>query len=181
MGSRDLLKVKGILMWKTPALAAAALMLAAAPQFFPVRAAPQSAALPAPTIVKAVRETFAPVCRGDEVLDSRPDPKWAGQSYAGDDCHAPGLPARLNGLAASREQVVAGMAAAKRYAAEAEAFQACVSRFIAARRQSRPLTPSQLIIENHRILVSQRAALTAADQIKTAIVAFNSFGSDCPE
>jgi hypothetical protein len=104
-----------------------------------------------------------------------------GQSYAGDNCQAPVLPARLDGLKASREQVVAGMAAAKRYAAEAAAFQACVSRFIAARRESRPLTPSQVIIENHRILVSQRAVETAAGQIKTAIVAFNSYGSDCPE
>jgi hypothetical protein len=168
-------------MWKTSALAAAALMLAAAPEFFPLRAAPEPKALPAPTITKAVKGTFAPVCRGDEVLDSRPDPKWVGQSYAGDSCNAPALPARLNGATASREQVVAGMAAAKRYAAEAEAFQACVSRFIAARRESRPLTPSQVFIENHRILVSQRAVDTAAGQIKTAIVAFNSYGSDCPE
>jgi hypothetical protein len=168
-------------MWKTSALAAAVLMLAAAPEFFPLRAAPEPKTLPTPTVTKAVRDTFAPVCRGDEVLDSRPDPKWVGQSYAGDNCQAPALPARLNGLTASRQQVVAGMAAAKRYAAEAAAFQACVSRFIAARRESRPLTPSQVIIENHRILVSQRAVETAAGQIKTAIVAFNSYGSDCPE
>ena len=76
------------------------------------------------------------------------------------------------------------MAAAKRYAAAADAFQRCVSDFVAAKRaeadQGRAsLTPSQIIIENHRILVSQRSKETAAAQARVAINAFNRYGSDC--
>ena len=41
------------------------------------------------------------------------------------------------------------------------------------------LTPSQIIIENHRILVSQRAAERAQAQVRVAINAFNHYGSAC--
>jgi hypothetical protein len=96
------------------------------------------------------------------------------------------LPAALDGTAATREQVVVAMAQAKRYAAVANEFQRCVSDFVAAKRTQAaqggaPLTPSQIIIENHRILVSQRAVQTAAAQARVAINAFNSYGSDCPD
>ena len=164
-------------MWIKIALAAGALGIAAAPQFFPaVYATPEAA----PVVSQPVSQTFKPVCRGDEVLDSRPDPAWVRASYARDNCVAPGLPSLLDGTAASREQVVAAMAAAKRYAAAAGAFQKCVSDFVVAKRTA-ALTPSQVIIENHRILVSQRAAQTAAAQVRVAINQFNSFGSDCSD
>ena len=164
-------------MWIKIALTAGALGIAAAPQFFPaVQATPEAA----PVISQPAPQTFRPVCRGDEVLDSRPDPAWVRASYARDNCVAPGLPSLLDGTSASREQVVAAMAAAKRYAAAAGAFQKCVSDFVAAKRTA-ALTPSQVIIENHRILVSQRAAQTAAAQVRVAINQFNSFGSDCSD
>jgi len=165
-------------MWIKIAVTAGALALAAAPQF--LRATPE----PSPVVSKPAPRTFRPVCRGDEVLDSRPDPAWVGASFAKDNCRAPSLPPLLDGASASREQVVAAMAAAKRYAAAAGAFQKCVSDFVAARRSAQggaALTPSQIIIENHRILVSQRAAETAAAQVRVAINDFNSYGSDCPD
>jgi hypothetical protein len=120
------------------------------------------------------------------VLDSRPDPAWVSQSFNKDNCRAPQLPAGLDGTAATREQVVVAMAQAKRYAVVANEFQRCVSDFVAAKRTQAaqggaPLTPSQIIIENHRILVSQRAVQTAAAQARVAINAFNSYGSDCPD
>ena len=92
----------------------------------------------------------------------------------------------LDGTAASREQVVAAMGEAKRYAVAANEFQRCVSDYVAAKKTEAtkggaPLTPSQIIIENHRILVSQRAVQTAAAQARVAINAFNSYGSDCPD
>lgn len=170
-------------MWIKLALAAGALGIAAAPQFFPaVRAAPE----PLPVMSKPAPRTFKPVCRGDEVLDSRPDPAWVRASFAKDDCRAPGPPPALDGSAATRDQVMAAMAAAKRYAGASVAFQKCVSDFVAAKRTASahgnaPLTPSQIIIENHRILVSQRSAETAAAQVRVAINAFNSYGSDCPD
>ena len=170
-------------MWIKIGLAVGVLAVAAAPEFFPVvNAAPE----PAPLISKPAPRTFKPVCRGDEVLDSRPDPAWVSQSFNKDNCRAPQLPAGLDGTAATREQVVVAMAQAKRYAVVANEFQRCVSDFVAAKRTQAaqggaPLTPSQIIIENHRILVSQRAVQTAAAQARVAITAFNSYGSDCPD
>jgi hypothetical protein len=170
-------------MWIKIGLAVGVLAVAAAPEFFPVvNAAPE----PAPVISKPAPKTFKPVCRGDEVLDSRPDPAWVSQSFNKDNCRAPLLPAALDGTAITREQVVAAMGEAKRYAAAADEFQRCVSDFVAAKRTQTaqggaPLTPSQIIIENHRILVSQRAVQTAAAQVRVAINAFNAYGSDCSD
>src|SRR3954470_18641896 len=67
---------------------------------------------------------FAAICKTGEVVDSRPDPAWVGQSFARDNCTAPQMPAPVNGLVASREQIVAGMAATKRYAALSDAISA---------------------------------------------------------
>jgi hypothetical protein len=170
-------------MWIKIGLAAGVLAMAAAPEFFSVvNAAPE----PVPVISKPAPKTFKPVCRGDEVLDSRPDPAWVSQGFNKDNCQAPLLPAAPDGTAATREQIVAAMAKAKRYAAAANQFQRCISDYVAAKRTEAaqggaPLTPSQIIIENHRILVSQRAVQTAAAQVRVAINAFNSYGSDCAE
>ena len=182
-------------MWTKLAIAAAVLMLAAAPEVFQtVNAAPEPRALPQIPIVQASfastasqsksDQRFAPVCRGDEILDSRPDPRWVGESFNNDRCRAPRLPPVLNGATATREQVVAAMEEVKRYAVAADAFQRCVSDFVAARKArtvsgERPLSPSEVIIENHRILVSQRSKETAAAQVRVAINSFNRYGSDC--
>jgi hypothetical protein len=171
-------------MWKKLALVAA--VLTTSPEFFPVRAASEPKPLPdarsAEPAAEPVGETFVAICRADEVVDSRRDPAWLAQSYVGDNCQAPQMPAVIDGYKASQEQIVAGMAAVKRYAAAADAFQKCVSDFVAARKagSSRPLTPSQVIIQNYRVLVSQKSKETADGQIRVAIVAFNKYGSDCP-
>jgi hypothetical protein len=88
----------------------------------------------------------------------------------------------IDGYTASREKIVAGMAAAKRYAAAADRFRQCVSAFVAERKTDsvRSLTPSQVIIQNHRILASEKSQETVAAQMNMAIMAFNSYGSDCP-
>ena len=170
-------------MWIKIGLAVGVLAVAAAPEFFPVvNAAPE----PAPVISKPAPKTFKPVCRGDEVLDSRPDPAWVRQSFKRDNCQAPNLPPMLDGARATREQVVAAMDEAKAYAAKAEAFERCVSDFVAAKRAEvqaggKGLTQPQVIIENHRILVSQRAAEQAAAQVRVAINAFNHYGSSCEQ
>lgn len=173
-------------MWSKTALAAAVLLLAATPEFLHVvKAAPEP--VPLGAVSRAPSDTrFKPVCRGDEVLDSRPDPAWVSQSFNKDNCRAPLLPAALDGFSATREQVVAAMAEAKRYAAASDTFQKCVSDFVAAKRTEavrggRSLTPSQAIIENHRILVSQRSKERAAAQVRVAINAFNEYGSECPD
>jgi hypothetical protein len=170
-------------MWIKIALVVGVAAVAAAPQFFPVVSA---ASQPAPGISKAAPKTFKPVCRGDEVLDSRPDPAWVRQSFNRDNCQAPNLPPMLDGARATREQVVAAMAEAEAYAVKVEAFERCVSDFVAAKRAEaaaggKGLTQPQVIIENHRILVSQRSKERADAQVRVAIAAFNHYGSSCEQ
>ena len=169
-------------MWIKIALVVGVAAVAAAPEIFPVAgAAPEP-----PRISKPAPKTFKPVCRGDEVLDSRPDPAWVRQSFKRDNCQAPNLPPMLDGARATREQVVAAMDEAKAYAAKAGAFEQCVSDFVAAKRAEaqaggKGLTQPQVIIENHRILVSQRATERADAQVRVAINAFNHYGSACEQ
>ncbi len=167
-------------MWKTLVLAAAVLLVTAAPELIPLRAAPEPKALPDARPAKPTPDTFAAVCRDDEVLNRPADPAWVSQSFIGDNCQAPKLPAVIDGAKASREKIVAGMAAAKNYAAAADAFQRCVSDFVAERKARNALSPAQVIIQNHRILVSQRAKETATSRMQMAIMAFNEYGSGCP-
>jgi hypothetical protein len=169
-------------MWKTLALAVAALAPAVAPGLLHVA----GNVTPVPAIVgaaPAAGQTFAPTCHADQVLDSRPDPAWVGESFAGDRCQSPPLPAAIDGARSTRAQVVAAMARAKSYEAAAGAFQACVGAFVAARHAdgSRPLTEAQVIIENHRVLVSQRARERAQAQANAVVNAFNEYGSECPD
>lgn len=156
-------------MWKEIALATA--VLAAAPQVFHVPRAAGPAAAP------VAGKTFAAACRDGQLLDSRPDPAWVSQSFARDNCREPLLPAVLDGARASRAEVVAATVSARAYGAAAGAFQKCIADFVAARQ----MTPLQRIIENHRILLSQRSAGRAEAQARAAIVAFNAYGSGCDD
>lgn len=128
---------------------------------------------------------FAPICKSNGVIEGRPDPAWVGASFANDHCRAPPLPAPVNGFAASREQVVASMAAGKNYAAAAGEFERCVEEFVEARKteaagSGRPVSAPLVIIENHRIAASQRNKLLVAARVRATIVNFNEYGSDCP-
>lgn len=171
-------------MWKTIVLAVAVLAPATAPQVLHFSgSAPRPEPVRTAAVAPAAGKTFARTCRGDQVLDSRPDPQWVSQSFAGDQCQSPPLPAPIDGARSSRDQVVAAMTGARRYEAAAGAFQRCVSDFVSARQSKggRPLTEAELVIENHRVLVSQRARQRAAAQVNVAISAFNEYGSDCPD
>jgi len=163
-------------MWKPIALAVAMLAPAAPQLLHVVQPAPQVA-----SVVPAAGKTFASTCRGDQVLDSRPDPKWVSASFANDHCQAPPMPAVFDGARSSRDQIVAAMARTKSYEASADAFQACVDRYVAARRAGTPLTEAELVIENHRVLVSQRAKARAQAQVNAEVNAFNEYGSECPD
>lgn len=165
--------------WKLAGLGAVlALAVAAPPALRTVRAAPDPVPASPPPAAAQPQKTLGRICKADEIVDPRPAPKWVGASFAGDNCQAPPLPAALDGSTASREQVVAAMAAAKRYAVLADAYQRCISDFVAGRaRHDAPLA----IIENHRILVSQENKKLAARRVEVAINAFNEYGSNCPD
>jgi hypothetical protein len=128
---------------------------------------------------------FAPICKTGEVVDSRPDPAWVGQSFARDNCEAPQMPAPVNGLVASREQIVAGMAATKRYAFLSDAYQRCIRDFVTVRQSradaARPVALALVTIENHRILVSETNKKKAKARMDASIMAFNEYGSGCPD
>jgi len=130
----------------------------------------------------AAGKTFAPIC--DANGDTRPDPAWVGASYAGDDCWAPAMPVVLNGFTASREKLMAGIAAVKSYDAKADRYERCIRDFVAARRVTvadgkKRMDVALVLIENHRLAASARNRKKAGDQIDTAITDFNQYGIDC--
>ncbi len=134
----------------------------------------------------AASQTFAGTCSANEkVADSRVEPAWVGKSYAGDGCIAPSLPSRVNGYTASHQQVLAGMAAQKKYIAQADAYQRCIVDFVAARRTAadrdkKSMDVAMTVIENHRLAASQADRQTVSDQVRIAIAAYNEAGSeDC--
>jgi hypothetical protein len=95
------------------------------------------------------------------------------------------MPAALNGSTASRVQVVANMAAMKRYIAASDAFQRCVRNFVAAKRaqadqNNMPVNMPLVIIENHRVLASEINKKKVSAQVRATIIAFNEYGSECP-
>ena len=171
--------------WKKAGCCAAFLAVIAASQALQaVRAAPERlpGALPAQV---AAGKPFAAVCKAGEIADSRPDPAWVGASFAHDNCWAPRMPAPLDGATAKRDQIVAGMAAEKSYLIQSDAYQKCIADFVAFRKAqadkaNKPADGPLMVIETHRIFVSQENKKKAADQIKVAINAFNEYGSECP-
>lgn len=135
--------------------------------------------------VPAGDKPFAPICKSNGVIEGRPDPAWVGASFADDHCRAPLMPAPVDGFKASREQVVASMAAGKNYAAAAGEFERCVQEFVESRKTEaikigRPVSAPLVIIENHRVAASERNKQLVAARVRATIVNFNEYGSDCP-
>src|SRR4051812_27350913 len=133
----------------------------------------------------AAGKPFAAICKTGEVVDSRPDPAWVGQSFARDNCTAPQMPAPVNGLVASREEIVAGMAATRRYAAASDAYQRCIRDFVSLRQSrpdaGKPVAMALVTIENHRILAAENNKKKARARMDASIMAFNEYGSGCPD
>jgi hypothetical protein len=156
--------------------------VAAAGAMVVVQAFPEPVTLSRPP---AGDKPFARICKSDEALDARPTPAWVGASFANDNCRAPKMPALVDGFAASREQVVASMNAAKHYVAASDAFERCVQNFVASRKaqagkSGKPVSMSLIVIENHRITASQRNRKLASARVNTVINKFNEYGSECP-
>jgi hypothetical protein len=172
--------------WKQIGLGAGFLAVIASPEaLHALSAAPDSrpSAKVAPAQA-AADNSFVPACKANEVADTRPDPAWVGASFARDNCWAPPIPARLDGYAASRDQIVAGMAAVTKYKVLSDAYQKCIGNFVAARKAEadqgkKPLNASLVLIETHRITVAQENKKKAQNQIDGAIEAFNEYGSEC--
>ena len=157
--------------------------IAAAGTIFVAKAAPDPRPVAAATLPPGDKP-FARICKSDEIVDARPDPAWVGQSFSGDNCRAPRMPAAVDGFTASREQVMASIAEMKRYTVASEAFQRCVRGFVASRqaqadRDKKPMNMSLVIIENHRVIASENNKKKVADRVTATINAFNEYGSGC--
>ena len=164
---------------------AVAVAVAAAGALFAAKALPERTAALAPVVVPPGDKPFARICKSGEVVDARPTPAWVRASFASDNCRAPSMPAVIDGFTASREQIVAGIEAGKRYAAAADVFEQCAADFITAQKalagkSGKPLSNSVVIIENHRVTESQRNRKLVTARIDGAIGDFNEFGSGCP-
>jgi hypothetical protein len=161
--------------------------------FLAVHAAPEPSRAAAPEKISFASnapksQSFSATCSldGGAVADSRPDPAWVKASFANDNCRAPALPARVNGLTASRETIIAYTAAEKRYDAAADAFQRCIQHFVSARsalaqQRKQSLDMALAAIENHRIVTSRDDEKKVSDQVALAVTQFNAYGSDCPD
>jgi hypothetical protein len=181
-GGTELLKTAGICTGLLAAVAMAASLLS-------VKAAPQPALQSSQDSVAQARlaagKPFAPACKASDIVDPRPDPRWVAASFAGDKCQAPPMPAAIDGYTAKRIQIVAGMAQAKRYEASADAFQRCIRDFVTdqrsvADRANKPLNLPLVMIENHRLLASDKDKKLVESRMGAAINAFNEYGSECP-
>lgn len=173
-------------MLKKIGLGAAFLLVIASPEILHVAiAAP--APKPAPAAQAANANTFVPTCSaGQTVVDTRPDPVWIGASFAHDDCWAPAMPVTFDGANATREKIVAAMAAAKRYNVQAAAYQKCISDFVVARRTAadkakKVMDVALVTIEDHRIAASENNKKKVAALTGNEIQAFNEFGSQCDD
>jgi hypothetical protein len=154
--------------------------------FLVAQAKPEPSAKAGPNFQsKAAPKTFDASCSANEQVGSRPDPKWVGQSFANDACVAPTALPVIDGYKASIAQIKAGLAAQKKYAAEADAYQQCIVKFVTARReqaegQKKTLAMAFVAIENHRIAASEANKQKTAKQIQISVQQYNEAGSeDC--
>src|ERR1700733_7186698 len=76
----------GHAMWIKAIFPVGVLAMAVLPRLVPVAATAPGPLETAPLVTTGRQASFAPVCRNDEVLDSRPDPAWMQGSFIHDGC-----------------------------------------------------------------------------------------------
>jgi hypothetical protein len=174
-------------MLKTIAIAAALFGGIAAPAAFSAKlaAGPQPGS-PAVQSKATTTQSFAATCSANAAkVDSRVEPAWVGQSFAGDGCAAPSRPKTVDGYTASRAQIWASKAAQKTYIAQADAYQRCIVDYVSARRAAtdkgaRPMAVALVVIENHRLAAAETSKQQVAAQVTETIREYNEQGSeDC--
>jgi len=143
--------------------------------------------MPQATVAAPAKPTsqkpFTSICSANVGEETSRDPAWVSASFENDHCVAPPMPAPLDGASAKREAIVAAMAAGKRYGALSAAFQKCIGDFVAARRAhaNTQAGKSFLLIENHRVFVSEKNRKRVDNQVAAEIDAFNAYGSECTQ
>jgi hypothetical protein len=168
---------------RTAVLLAAVLGAATLLAFGATPRAPAAAPTPTSATKAASEKPFTAICSANVGEDTSRDPAWVSASFENDRCVAPAMPARLDGTSARREEIVAAMAAGKRYAALSGAFQKCIGDFVAARRAqaNTQAGKSFVLVENHRVFVSEKNRKRVDNQVAAEIEAFNAYGSECTQ
>lgn len=149
---------------------------------FMAHASPEPA-IPSSILPQTAASPAAICSTGD---GGRPDPAWMRQSFENDNCWAPQEPPVIDGTKASRNQLMAGLAAAKKFTTSADRYQQCISAYMARRkkeseRNGKPLKPIFTAIETHRMIASEASKKRVWDQIAMSVDDFNAEGSECPE
>jgi len=98
-------------------------------------------------------------------------------AYAEDACTVPPIPVVVDGNTASRDQMVAGIAAVKAYITLSDTYQACIGDYLAAQKaqadkDKKPMDAALNRAENDKITANQNSKQTVGDAINGAIGAY---------
>lgn len=98
-------------------------------------------------------------------------------AFADDACPVPPTPAVVDGATASRDQLVAGIAAVKTYIAASDTYQACISDYLKAQtadadKNKKPVDPALIQAEGGKVTANQNSKQTVGDAINVSIGAY---------
>ena len=98
-------------------------------------------------------------------------------AFAEDSCPVPPQPAVVDGSTATKDQVMAGIAAVKTYIAASDTYQGCLNDYINAAKaeadkNKQPLDPALVKLEEDKATASQNSKQTVGDAINTSIGAY---------
>ena len=98
-------------------------------------------------------------------------------AFAEDSCAAPLVPAVVDGNTASRDQIVAGIAAVKAYIALSDDYQACIGDYLTAQKaqadkDKKSMDPALSRAESDKITANQNSKQAVGDAINVSIGAY---------
>jgi alpha-beta hydrolase superfamily lysophospholipase len=98
-------------------------------------------------------------------------------AFAEDTCQAPPIPAVVDGNSATRDQLVAGIAAVKGYISASDTYQACIADYLAvaktqADKDKKPVDPALVQAEGDKVTANQNNKQKVGDAINVSIGAW---------
>lgn len=98
-------------------------------------------------------------------------------AFAEDSCAVPPVPAVVDGSSATRDQLVAGIAAVKGYIAQSDTYQACIADYLAvaktqADKDKKPVDPALVQAEGDKVTANQNSKQKVGDAINASIGAW---------
>jgi alpha-beta hydrolase superfamily lysophospholipase len=98
-------------------------------------------------------------------------------SFAQDTCPEPPIPTVVDGSTATRDQLVAGIAAVKAYIAASDTYQSCINDYVTAAKaqadkDKKPMDKAIIQTEGDRVTANQNNKQKVGDAINVSIGAF---------